>query len=160
MMISLLITSFSIFSMMNDSITIYYSLNKNMINDKSIIDTSITISSINASNADTLVTIILNNNGTTKIWNYNNFDLIITYDANMSNNKVRITEYLSYSTTLTTGKWIIKSITNDLLDPDIINPTEQAIIHAKLSYTPYDNGIIIITISTDNGSTYSLARVI
>jgi len=54
-----------------------------------------------------------------------------------------------------TNDWIIGTITNDIMDPLLINTDEVAIICTKLSYPIFANGDVQITISTDLGHTAS-----
>ncbi|MEM2856618.1 MAG: hypothetical protein QW416_05915 [Candidatus Nitrosocaldaceae archaeon] len=156
---TLLISSITTINSINDmfemSMINNYSIKLN--NEKS--DTNITISSIQANSNNNLVTLSLNNNGTSKLWDYNHFDLIITYDANISNNKIRVTEYMIYSTVLSNGRWTL-SITDDIADPNILNPNETAIINARLSNVIYPNGKIIVAISTNNGVIFTIGRVV
>lgn len=49
------------------------------------------------------------------------------------------------------GDWIIDSISNDSIDPDIINNNETATIQGKTSYQIVNNGGVHVTFSTDNG---------
>jgi archaellum component FlaF (FlaF/FlaG flagellin family) len=120
--------------------------------------TSIRISSITLDTNDRKhITITLNNDGKSKLFNYTYFDLIVTYDADINGNMIQVTEQLRYSdSSLSYGQWII-SIQNDIVDPKILNPNEVAIIDAMLSNDVASNGRVIVTISTDNGSIATLA---
>lgn len=51
--------------------------------------------------------------------------------------------------------WNIEDISNDAIDPDIINNNETAKIRAKTSYQILDNGDVYVTLSTDNGAKVS-----
>ncbi len=48
------------------------------------------------------------------------------------------------------GEWTINYIIDDNLDPEILNSNECASITAKLSNPIFSDGILVITISTDN----------
>lgn len=149
MIITLLILALSIISMLYEPLK----LNKDML-DLSYItyirDTTVKINNINIDNSTKTVTIYLLNQGNTKLWDYEHFDLIITYE-NVYNN--RITEHLTYA-----RDWDL-TIDNDTMDPKILNPNEQAIIKANLAYY-LGHGIVIVTLVTDNGVTSSYAMVI
>jgi archaellum component FlaF (FlaF/FlaG flagellin family) len=121
-------------------------------------NTSIRISGITLDTNDRKhITITLNNDGKSKLFNYTYFDLIVTYDADINGNMTQVTEQLRYSdSSLSYGQWII-SIQNDIVDPKILNPNEVAIIDAMLSNDVASNGRVIVTISTDNGSIATLA---
>ncbi len=61
--------------------------------------TDIEIRSIDADVGSKTFTFILKNTGSEKIWNYENFDFFVNYDANVSKNKVRLTEQFSFNET-------------------------------------------------------------
>ncbi len=159
MIIALLAASFTILNSVND-IAVIEAFDDNILLYDEISKTDIKITSIQANANSNLIIINIDNNGTTKLWNYKYFDLIVTYDANITDNKVRVSEYLTYSTTLTNGKWVVNSIVNDTLDPNILNPDEQMIVYGKLSYAIYPNGKLIVSFSTNNGVTYTTGKVI
>ncbi|MCZ6583260.1 MAG: hypothetical protein O6761_08870 [Thaumarchaeota archaeon] len=49
------------------------------------------------------------------------------------------------------NQWIIDNITSDIMDPRILNHDENAQILAKLSYSVFSGGDVIVAISTDKG---------
>jgi hypothetical protein len=57
--------------------------------------------------------------------------------------------------TIATNKWLIKSISADNVDPNLVNTNESALLCAKLAYPVYANGDVKITVSTDSGYTKS-----
>lgn len=59
-----------------------------------------------------------------------------------------------------TGGWLIKSVSNDYIDPDIVNTNEGASICTKLAQQPYSGGQMKIAVSTDNGFTASNSTTI
>ncbi len=156
MILTFLITSFIIFNNINNIRSINDAINTKF--DNNVITGYLKISSIHSSNDILIIT--LSNNGTTKFWDFEKFDLIVTYDANISNSNVRVTEYLKYSNTLTNGKWVILYINNDVLDPRILNPHEDAIINAKLTYNIYPHGMVIVNIASNNGVVASRGVII
>jgi archaellum component FlaF (FlaF/FlaG flagellin family) len=56
---------------------------------------------------------------------------------------------------VTIGDWNIESISNDSIDPDIINNNETASIRGKTSYQIVNNEGVHVTFSTDTGATAS-----
>jgi len=68
-------------------------------NNDAISKTDIRIFGINATVGSNLVNFTLGNEGIEKVWNYDEFDLYITYDANILGIKTRVTEQLSYNDT-------------------------------------------------------------
>lgn len=120
--------------------------------EKIISDTKITVLSMSASVGSNIVQVTLANNGTEKLWNYDKFDFIITYNST-SNGKQ--TQSLSYSGLCgginpNTGNWCIESFTNDNLDPKILNDMESMVIKGKTSQNQ-NKGLVIILFSTDHG---------
>jgi len=56
--------------------------------------------------------------------------------------------------------WTINYIQDDNQDPQILNTGECAAITSKLSYPIATNGVLIVTISTDNGIVSSLSKTV
>lgn len=52
---------------------------------------------------------------------------------------------------LGTSQWTVNSITNDLIDSQILNEQEAAEVNAILTYAIFPNSIVSIVISSDNG---------
>ncbi len=119
----------------------------------SIIQTDITLDFLAADSTSDYVNFTVNNVGKEKLWNFDDFDIIITFD----DPTIRLTEKLSYETTCTVngvpsaaGNWCIQVISNDILDPGILNSGESMDVRTQLS-TPLDPGIAIALVVTDNG---------
>src|SRR3989304_3721476 len=105
------------------------------------------------------VNFTLNNDGSEKLWNFEDFDLFIEYDGAISG---QTTQQLSYSgecpgAVPQAGNWCIQSISNDIADPQILNSGEQASIWTNLSEN-LASKTAIITLVTDNGVTFTTAR--
>jgi len=98
------------------------------------------------------VNFTLNNDGSEKLWNFEDFNLFIEYDGITSG---KLIEDLTFSgeclgTVPLSGNWCIQSITNDVKDPGMINTGEKAAIWTRVSENLVTNqGIISMT--TDNG---------
>lgn len=122
--------------------------------ENQFIHTNLEIQSLSANPNSQNITINLENTGLVKLWDYEKFDIIVTYDAKITGKKVRTTEVLTYIEQCPTsnGEWCIDSITNDNIDPDILNTNEIAVIEADLDYQVHPtNGIVIVSITADNG---------
>ncbi len=96
----------------------------------------------------------LNNDGSEKLWNFDEFDLFVTYDGAVSGS---LTEVLSYGGDClgglpAQGNWCIQSITGDLLDPGILNSAEEANIRLRVNEN-LANVNAVVSITTDNGVT-------
>lgn len=63
--------------------------------------------------------------------------------------------YDCFSVGITAGQWTIDRISNDLLDPKILNPPESAQLCIKLSNPVFLNGNVNVVITTDVGKTAS-----
>jgi hypothetical protein len=126
-----------------------------------IIHTNISMSSLQDSSTFGTSTFKISNNGTTILWDYQNFDVIATYPSLVGN---QITSTLQYSTTcsgLLPGYWCIQSITNDLVHPGLLDPKETANIKVALanqSITP--GGTLTMNFGTDNGIVASSSVII
>ena len=124
-----------------------------------ILHTNIGISTLSDTHGNNPVSISVLNTGNTILWNYNNFDVIITYQAVGG---ATVTESLQYSSScsgLANGKWCISSITNDLVHHEMLDPKETVNIQAQLSQSTNLGGTLTLNFGTDNGvvSTDSVA---
>jgi len=102
------------------------------------------------------ITFSVNNVGEEKLWNFAKFNVITTY----YNSTNQYTQSLTYAGTCggqpAKGKWCINSISNDILDPDILNYGE--ILNVKSSVTNNINsGTLIVVVGTDNGITATIS---
>jgi archaellum component FlaF (FlaF/FlaG flagellin family) len=66
--------------------------------NNSLLKTSMTIKSIEALSGNNVINFQIYNNNTKKLWNYEDFDVLVTYDADIATVKTRITETLYYNT--------------------------------------------------------------
>lgn len=122
--------------------------------ESQIVRTNIDISSITATVSSQSISVDLDNLGNQKLWNYDKFDFIVTYDAQIQGQKIRTTEYLEFvnSCPASSGQWCIQNISPDDVDPNIINSKETATLDADLSNNVHpDGGLVIVTIATSNG---------
>lgn len=120
-----------------------------------IIHTNIGISGLADAHGTNPATFLLTNTGNTILWNYQNFDVIVTYQKNGGGNPI-LTEVLTYSNScagLAVDQWCISSITNDYSHPGMLDPGEIANMQAKVSQSTKQNGNFILTFGTDNGVT-------
>jgi archaellum component FlaF (FlaF/FlaG flagellin family) len=118
-----------------------------------IMHTNIEISNLQNAHDDDTTTFSVNNTGNTILWNYKEFDVIITYQANTEATP-KLTEVLNYAnscTALASDHWCIQSITNDLIHPGMLDPKETANIQAKLQNPTNQGGTLTLNFGTDNG---------
>jgi hypothetical protein len=67
-------------------------------------------------------------------------------------------EYLSYASTLATGTWTVQQIyldqgtaTNEIYEPDILNPDEEMVIRARLANAAGASTVNMVTVSPPEG---------
>jgi hypothetical protein len=124
--------------------------------EQEISKTEISIDQISVLVGSSTVNFTLNNDGSEKLWNFEDFDLFIEYDDATPG---KLIEELTFSgeclgTVPLDGNWCIQSITSDVKDPGIINTDEKATIWTKVSQNLVSS-TAIVTIVTDNGVTFS-----
>ena len=120
---------------------------------------SISKSEISLHHVSTLVgspdiDLTLRNDGQVKTWRFPMYDVLVIYDGAISG---RLTEKLSYDGdclggTPPAGSWCIESISRDVLDPGLLNPTEEADIRLRVNENLADVNALIV-ISTAKGIT-------
>ncbi len=64
--------------------------------ENTILQTEITLDSLAVSSSMPSFSFNLNNINTEKLWDYDNFDVLVTYDADISGKKTSITEIFPY----------------------------------------------------------------
>jgi len=122
--------------------------------DKAISETEISMNHVSTVLLSPTLNFTLSNDGQEKLWNFDEFDLFVIYDGDVSG---RLTEEISYDGDClggipAKGKWCIESINGDLLDPGILNSAEGANIRVQVN----ENLAVvdaIVSITTDNGVT-------
>ena len=88
-----------------------------------------------------------------KLWNFEEFDVFVTYDGVSGDSKTEILSYEGDCPTIyahpTVGFWCFKAITG-VQDPGIINSGESGLIVTKVSEN-LANTQVVISLNTDNG---------
>ena len=119
--------------------------------EDSISQTEISINPLLTISGKSKINFTLHNNGTEKLWNFEKFNVLITYDEGIS----MTTEELTYSGDCaggvpSAGNWCIELISSDILDPGILNDGESASIRTQVNQNlATEKAITIVT--TDNG---------
>jgi len=126
--------------------------------EKKISDTQLSMVYLSELVGKSKVNFTLNNDGSEKLWNFEDYDLFIEYDGAISG---KTTQQLSYSGECLgaipqAGNWCIQSISNDIADPKILNSGEQASIRTNLNEN-LASTTAIVTLVTDNGVTFTTA---
>jgi hypothetical protein len=123
--------------------------------ENSILKTNIVMSAFSATSGSTTMDFSITSSGTEKLWNYEKFNLIITYPIAGNTNKTQSFTYQSGACgTPAAGKWCITSISGDSFDPNILN-TNEVLNGRATSSTTLGVGTAYATISTDTGVTAS-----
>ena len=103
------------------------------------------------------VNFTLNNPGSTTLWDYNHFNVLVEYTGAISGKR---TQQLSYTggeclgVVPPAGQWCIQSILNDVANPKLLNSNEEASIWTRLNEN-LANSVAIVTVGTDNGVTFT-----
>ncbi|QGA53472.1 flagellar protein F [Sulfolobus sp. E5-1-F] len=90
-----------------------------------------------------LLYITITNNGSTVLYDFKDFTIIIKYYANISNISTLIISNYNYSTILGPYKWISNTV--------LINPNMVGTFIADLPYSPYPNTEATIVVVTNYG---------
>jgi archaellum component FlaF (FlaF/FlaG flagellin family) len=125
--------------------------------EESISNTNTSIDSLAAVSGSAKVNFTLNNDGNQKLWDFDNFDVIVFYDGASS----KVTDLLTYDGSCLgsvpqAGNWCIEEIEWDLADPGVLNRGEGAMIRTQLNQNPV-TGIIVIDVTVNNGVSTSLS---
>ena len=133
-------------------------------------DTSLQIDDIIAAEKNDEMVFLLTNTGSSKVWDFLDSNLFITYDAIVDGTTTQLTESLTFRTPsestqvncdgsvqgLQSGQWAFGDATQDNLDPGILNPNEIFQLSAKLNYKFAVNGNASLQFTTPEG--YSLNK--
>ncbi|MCH8860649.1 MAG: hypothetical protein IH843_05890, partial [Thaumarchaeota archaeon] len=116
--------------------------------EKSISDTDISLETLFASTTPR-VNFTLNNDDTEKLWNFDDFDVIIEYES-ASGDEL---EEISFGgkcqgVVPSVGEWCIEGISGDFLDEGILNDGESAEIWTQVSQSLV-SGNVRVTVGTD-----------
>jgi len=100
----------------------------------------------------------MTNTNSEKLWDWESFDVIATYD----NSGTTYTETLTYvsSCAPNIGEWCIFSWVTDVLDPQILNNGETLNIRLKVENNLEDSTTVIVIVSTPNGVVASATRTV
>ncbi len=98
--ISAILLIFSIIPNLTDSLSTEVTTRSEIFEvSNALSKTNMNITTIVANSGTDVINFNFTNDGTEKLWNYKDFDLLITYDADISGVKTRVTEKLIYNAT-------------------------------------------------------------
>ena len=99
--ISAILLIFSIIPNLTDSLSTEVTTRSEIFEvSNALSKTNMNITTIVANSGTDVINFNFTNDGTEKLWNYEDFDLLITYDADISGVKTRITEKFTYNATV------------------------------------------------------------
>jgi hypothetical protein len=91
-MVSLLAILYSMPGLMDSIISLEETSSEVSVLENSILETNISVDSLAGTSGLPFITFNLNNEGSEKLWNYDEFEVFITYDADIAGIKTPITE--------------------------------------------------------------------
>ena len=100
----------------------------------------------------------MTNTNSEKLWDFENFDVIVTYD----HGGITYTETISYASSCppASGEWCILSWVNDVIDPEILNNGETVNFRVAVQNNLEDSTNVIVIVSTPNGVVASATRTV
>ena len=159
---SIVYAMMSFTTILDDSTKISTSQSQMSNNLFSRMQTNIVISDLQDNGGTNPASFKITNTGNTMLWNYNNFDVIITYQENATNYPI-LTETLKYANScsgLAAGHWCISQIQNDYIHPGLLDPGKIATINVQPTNPTATGGAFTAEFGTDNGvSTYNSVRI-
>ncbi|MCH7967176.1 MAG: hypothetical protein IIB02_07160 [Thaumarchaeota archaeon] len=126
--------------------------------ESKLLKTSIDVTISTATGTTSTFDFEIINTNLEKLWEFDKFDVIITYDHDGTTYTETMT-YVSTCTGLSTGKWCIKTWTNDVIDPEILNRGETITVDVKVNNSLENNRDVIVVVSTPNGVVASVTTV-
>jgi archaellum component FlaF (FlaF/FlaG flagellin family) len=158
MSIILLVAGLTMSTLLSTNEAIVRASNQRNVIESDYANTAIQITSVQATQSSETVLLFLQNTGSTKRWNFENFDVIVQYSSmvNVGNSTTlqHHTEKLVYkgmTNSVPSGSWGISSFLDDKYDPQILNPGETMEIKCKLDNAVTSGSQLLATIVTDNG---------
>lgn len=95
-MVSLIYVLYSMPGLMDSITSIGETTSEVSVLENTISETDISVDTLSGIAGSTSVSFNLNNDGSEKLWKYNDFEIFITYDADITGTKTRITEKSSF----------------------------------------------------------------
>ena len=126
--------------------------------ESKLVKTSIDVTIPNDPGTNSTFSFDITNTNLEKLWEFDKFDIIITYDSA----GITHTETLTYNSVCapSVGEWCISTWTNDVLDPKILNNGETITVDVKVSNNLQSGSDLIVIVATQNGVVASKTRVV
>jgi len=119
--------------------------------ENSITNTDVSIDNLDARASSIIVNFTLSNNGTEKIWDYENFDIMVTYDADIGGSEKKITESMVFDANPSGGS-IAPIVFDDVTDFQA-NCSPCSFFHSVTSSGT--DRILVVGVSPNAGQTVS-----
>ena len=125
-----------------------------------ILKTSIDVTVATNTGTTTTFDFEIKNTNSEKLWDFENFDIVVTYDSGSP--ATTYTETLSYDDACppVAGEWCINNWDTDVLDPGILNDGETITVDAEVNNALKNNSDLIIIVSTDLGVIDSVTKTV
>jgi hypothetical protein len=121
--------------------------------ENSILKTEVGVRDVRALAGSDMINFTLKNFGTEKLWNFEKFNVIISYSS-IAGQK---TELLRYSGACPISplfpakvQWCVESIAGNYIEPKILNTNETMLVFTKVNQLVAP-GAVDVAVSTDNG---------
>jgi len=126
--------------------------------ESKLVKTSIDVTIPNDPGTDSTFSFDITNTNLEKLWEFDKFDIIITYDSAGTTH----TETMTYVSTCApiVGEWCINTWTNDVLDPKILNNGETITVDVEVSNNLQSASDLIVIVATPNGVVASETRTV
>jgi len=123
-----------------------------------LLKTSIELFLYEPSIGDSIVEFYITNTDLEKLWDFDKFDVIITYDSA----GLTYTETITYVSSCppVAGEWCITAWYEDRIDPLILNTSESIDMRAAISNNLQNNRDLIVIVSTPNGVVATASTVV
>jgi len=117
--------------------------------ESKLVKTSIDVSIPDPPGTDPTFSFDITNTNLEKLWEFDKFDVIITYDSS----EQTYAQTMTYDSACppSAGEWCIKTWTNDVIDPEILNDGETITVDVEVDNSLQSNRDLIVVVSTPNG---------
>lgn len=119
--------------------------------ENKILKTSINVDISSPPGTDATFDFQITNTNSEKLWDFENFDVLITFDPTGSGGITTVSQTYDSTCPPVVGQWCISSWTGDVLDPKILNYGETITIRTEVSSGLQNNSDLIVIVSTPNG---------
>jgi len=126
--------------------------------ESKLLKTSIDVTIANDPGTDTIFDFEIINTNLEKLWEFDKFDVIVTYDSS----GITHTQTLTYDSVCppVAGEWCINAWTDDVLDPEILNNGETITVRVEVDNNLQSGSTLIVVVSTSNGVVASVTKTV